>query len=236
MFSNEAVYMTEVKFGPNLGLEKLEADVLHDQVDMDAESYDIYGKSEIVEYNQRGVKYKQKFGVKECIHGVDILIAETIAILNRKGYITSACCQGHLPYQNNLIYQVDTSSSSKLEELFDSVKNGQREVVQIKDNAYFAVTGAIYCWIRFDERTAFPSLPEKFNLEKIKMSGTNPWVLSVTVPSYYFDNGELKKKSVENLAQELIEMHESLKTWTYTLPPLSINPEDDYLNKPQRQF
>lgn len=236
MFTSDASYITEVVFEPNLGLEKLKADVLHDQVDMDAESYVIYGKSEIIERSQRGVRYKERPGVKQCINGVDILLAETIAILNRKGYITDACCQGHLPFANDSIYQVDTSNNSKLEELLEKVKNGQSEIVQIKDNIYHVVTGAIHCWIRFDEKTVFPSLPESFILKRLEMGNANPWVLSTIIPSYYLDNGEPKRKSTESLAQELIRMHESLKAWVYSLPPLSIDHENGIAKEDQKRF
>lgn len=236
MFSNEAVYITEVIFGPDLGISSLKGNVLNEKVDMDADSFVIYGKSEIIEHNQRGIKYEERPEVKACIHGVDILLAETIAILNRKGYITDACCQGHLPFANNSVYQVETSDSHELEKLLEKVKKGQSEIVQIKGGIYHVVTGTIHCWIRFDGKTIFPFLPENFNLERLEMGKNNLWVVSTTIPSYYLDNGEPKKKSVESSARELIGMHESLKAWAYSLPPLSIIYEDDYLNKPQSRL
>jgi len=229
MMTDDYIYTAEVIFGPNLGIDRMNADVLHDQVDMDGESYAILGKSEIIEYNPRGVKFKERPEVKECIHGVDILLAETIAILNRKGYVTDACCQGHLPF-NNSIYQVDARNDDKLKDLLESVEAGRTEIIQIKDNIYYFATGTIKCWIRFDEKTALPYLPKDFDLSRIEIGGNNQWGLSTIISSYYVDNGESKKKSAETSAQELIEIHKNLVKWAYSLPPVLIDYKDQKTN------
>ena len=217
MFCSDFVYNTEVIYGPNLGTERLEADVLHDKVDMDAETYVIYGKSEITERSQRGARFKSRPG--NVIYGVDILIAETIAVLNRKGYTTDACCQGHLTFMNDVIYEVDSNNSDNLKNLLRRVKAGESEIVQVKGNIYYVVSNAINCWIRTNKARLLPNIPENSSLQKLERDD-DTFMLRTIVPSYYVVDGKPKKKSDEVVALELIKMHENLKKWAYSLPSL----------------
>lgn len=130
---------------------------------------------------------------------VDDDIAEIVSILNKKGYITNACCSGH---HNGICHKFE-ADISLLDKTDDNFTIGKI----YKDKfEYFTGYQETRIYIMFKEKYIFKTLPKDFILED---NNSNVTIISKTIS--FYEDGMLKSDNVIN--EELKKAQYDLLSW-----------------------
>ena len=131
-------------------------------------------------------------------------IVKTICILNKKGYITFASCEGH----SNIQFDDEVNVDIKY---LDEFKNDPRVIIkEIRDDS-FDYWGEIYgnsIYVAFHHEYEFESIPEGFELE-------DGHCLRHML-KYYDD--KLKRRSTHSINEEIKKYNKILYEWANRLP------------------
>lgn len=149
---------------------------------------------------------KKTFEIVDNVFEVDEDIAQTISILNKKGYYTKYCCSGH-------------AKDSRLYELYN-VKNDQDfefknfgYIINQEKSNYDIIMPSIYTsvYIMFLSNYNFGSLPEGFN--KADSDNIDDYVISKQI-CYYKDR---KRKNLNIINKEIKDANDKLLKWAISL-------------------
>lgn len=149
---------------------------------------------------------KETFELVNNIFEVDEDIAQTVSILNKKGYYTKYCCSGH-------------TKDPRLYELCNVKNNDDFEyktlgymVNQEKDN-YDIIMPYIYTsvYIMFKNNYNFDNLPEGF--KKVSNDNVVDYVISKEI--YYYEND--KRKDWNTIDKEIKNANDKLLKWAISL-------------------
>lgn len=135
---------------------------------------------------------------------VDNKIANTIAILNKKGYYTVSSCAGHTKY-DDLEYEI-----TKEEYMTDP----SYDVIEKTENGYkvkFEISQA-NIYIKFLDVSYLKFIPKDRAYKIIDNS--------VTYPLFLYNEGETEKKSKDVLLEEIKIVNQTLLDWAIDLPDL----------------
>jgi len=138
---------------------------------------------------------------------VDKEIANTIAVLNKKGYKTLNSCSGHFKeHRKSLQEKVDLYC------LEEAKNNKIYDIEEIQENAFSC--WILHCrtsiYIMFEKKYEFPSLPEGFELESLN-------IIRCTIE--LLDNGKLKEKEI--IYKEIEKYNKILEDWANNLPDIN---------------
>lgn len=144
----------------------------------------------------------ETFEICDNIFEVDEDIAETISILNKKGYYTKYCCSGHSMdprlYEK---YNIGNNEEFEYKEL-GYVVNNEKDSFDILLPYIFT---AVY--IMFDEDFDFEYLPVGFKKEENNI---------ITKKIYFYK--EKEKKSWDEIDNEIKITNDNLLKWAISLP------------------
>ena len=175
------------------------------------------------------VKYidKNTFEIRDDVFEVDDLIADTIILLNKKGYKTKYCCAGHNDKS------IRTGLVNKQETEGDLLKRYDIDVITItKENEKFRIyfrPSSTDIYIMFDKDYLFKTLPKgfkkqgKWDKEKHDYSKTEFDTITMTL-SYF--NGHTRKTD-EAIKEDIKLNNHLLYEWVKSLP-------DNYIVKDQK--
>ena len=171
---------------------------------------------------------------------VDEKIAETISILNKKGYKTLYSCQGH-NYKN--IYKL-TAEINFLEEV---KKEPNCFIASIRENDfdYYCEAEISSVYILFNGHYDFVELPEGFNYETAQEQKERDNSLNLTeemkkdftygdkisFTMLFFKEGNIRKTD-EEVESEIDYLNSILLNWAKKLPILS--EDNEYSNTMKR--
>lgn len=137
---------------------------------------------------------KDTYEVVDNIFEVDEAIADTISILNKKGYYTLYSCSGHV--KNPRIYEKYPLNS--VDDYYESY---------IVDEKYVLVPFSYtYIYILFDKHYHFNILPSKFHYDSKNI---------ISQKIFYYEKG-IKKKSA-NIQKEIDDANNELLEWAKKL-------------------
>lgn len=137
---------------------------------------------------------KNTFDVVDNIFEVDELLAETISMLNKKGYYTKYCCSGHV--KDPRIYELTKGNNTLIENVGYMVDNQNILIPYTFTTVY----------IMFNNYYHFDNLPEGFKQKE----NTIEFVIS-----YYKDNVRKESNDIEN---EIKNANDRLFEWVINLP------------------
>jgi len=157
------------------------------------------------------------------IHGsffnVDSLLAKPISLLNKKGYLTATCCQGHVPKQINPVIVLRKDSP-----IFAHRK--QRDnLLKIDDDGNYHFQDAISGYILFDAKYELMSLPKGFTFYPKHEFKHIVWNISLSKKN----NGEIVALSHQELYDCICKASIGLLEW---VEKLSVNNALSVNNKP----
>ena len=150
---------------------------------------------------------KETFEIVDNVFEVDEDIAQTISILNKKGYYTKYCCSGH-------------AKDPRLYELYNVKNNDDFEfkdlgyIVNQEKSNYDIIMPSIYTsiYIMFESNYAFDNLPEGFS--KVVNDNIDDYVISKEI-DYYNDE---KRKDWNDIDKEIKDSNNKLLRWAISLP------------------
>lgn len=162
------------------------------------------------------------FEIVDDVFEVDDDIAETISILNKKGYRTTYCCSGHVDPEINSFIYIPKEHYEKIKDMIngcvifgEQVRNGRE--------CYVAFSGFDFpeLYISFAQEYDFPSIPEGFYFDGDRISKDFPLVIepfdvttddgivSKMIPGKLVSEEEAETQ-VKNANLELLEWAKSL--------------------------
>jgi len=150
---------------------------------------------------------KNTFEIIDDIFEVDEDIAETISVLNKKGYHTLYCCSGHNRdprlYEKYHIKKTDDCNYNNVDSY----------VVDEKDDSYNLLKAYTYTgiYIMFDKDYKFSNLPNAFYKDD------NNTIRSNKI-NYYNGN---KRKNGNDIDKEIRNLNNDLLDWAKSLPNLN---------------
>ena len=139
----------------------------------------------------------ETFEIENNIFEVDELMADSIILLNKKGYITEYCCQGHY---SNFIHKVKCNNNdigkiikvNKIKD-YDLVQKANESILYFSD-----IDTRIY--INFKYAYLFDDLPNGFNR-------TKKW-----------DDNRNQKKTSDEIEEEIKKSNMDIYNWVKELP------------------
>lgn len=142
----------------------------------------------------------------------DKKIANAVALLNKKGYITLASCEGH--YEIGYLEQLNVDL-----DFLEEVKNDKRFIIkEIRDDGFDVwgekVITSIY--VSFKERYEFDNLPEGFIQDEAVDPKYNDRTVIRHVIEFYNDTG--KRRRQQEVESEIDKYCNILKDWVELLP------------------
>lgn len=149
----------------------------------------------------------ETFEIIDNVFEVDEDIAETISLLNKKGYYTKYCCSGH-------------AKDPRIYELYNVKNNDNFElknlgyVVNQKTDTYDILMPCTYTsiYIMFDTNYNFNNLPSGFY--KVDNDNVDDYVISMEI--CYYNDG--KRKDWNDIDKEIKKANEKLLEWAISLP------------------
>lgn len=152
---------------------------------------------------------KETFEIVDNVFEVDEDIAQTISILNKKGYSTKYCCSGHAKNPRLYeLYNVKNSDDFEFKDLGYIVNQEKSNYDIIMPSIYTSV------YIMFDSNYNFDSLPEDFN--KVDNDNIDDYVISKEI-CYYKDG---KRKDCNVIDKEIKDANDRLFEWAKNLPKI----------------
>lgn len=162
---------------------------------------------------------KQTYEVLEDVFEVDPLIAETVITLNKKGYRTTFCCQGH---EKNEIHKYKVPKEKYSEKLtkniaeYDMIEKANEVII------YYKIPSTdIY--IKFDKDYGFKKLPEGFEKLKKWDYKNNDFYQNeyegIIKTIYFYDKNE--RKSKDKIKDEIEKSNKDLYEWSKKLPNIN---------------
>lgn len=150
---------------------------------------------------------KETFEIVDNIFEIDEDIAETISVLNKKGYYTKYCCSGHVT--NPRLYEL---YNVKNDDEFELKNLGY--IVNKKDDNYDIIMPSIYTsvYIMFNTNYNFNNLPQGFH--KVDNDSIEDYVISMEI--YYYCDG--KRKDWNDIYKEIKDANDKLFKWANSLP------------------
>lgn len=145
---------------------------------------------------------------------VDDLIADTICVLNSKGYNTQICCSGH--YNGNYIKQICDILLLNKEEIKEEYNDFYIENVNDKDFVFLSIMDGTFVYVMFDKDYKFDKLPEVFEWSAAFDKNTDTW--RIVLESFY-DNGV--QKVILNINKEIELTNEALFIWARELADIN---------------
>ena len=139
---------------------------------------------------------------------VDSLIADTIAILNKLGYKTKACCSGHsFPQNKELFINQDLNFLEKVK------KKNEQDIVEIREESfdYWHEWTFTDIYILFDKKYDFINIPEGFEID-----ADNICCIRCKI-DFYKDE---KRKRINNIHEEIEKNNNILYEWAKKLPKI----------------
>ena len=201
----------------------------------------IYATENVERGNSRLISYED-FSISEELYGpealegiemgiteggffVDELIAETVSILNKKGYKTAFSCSGHL-YKNDEPIKVPQSKEI-LKIVPDRIKhltpeNGFFKCGEDDDNLYFYYKGVCSTPQLFFERgIEIPSVPEGF----VKKEEDDNFGISIFAKPVkcIIENNEYRYLTREEASNYLRKMNHNLLEWANQLTNINVD-------------
>lgn len=146
---------------------------------------------------------------------VDEKIAETISILNKKGYYTEHCCQGHDVANPDFKVRENISSIKYLNHFCDIRKlftpeNGYHVLSDdekgIRSLFIFQGFGA---YISFERGVTIPFLPKGFYIDK----NFEETLIRREIGTFIIEDGIPKRVSDEVIARNIEQINEDLMEW-----------------------
>lgn len=139
---------------------------------------------------------------------IDSFIADTINILNKKGYKTKYSCSGHYYEPRKLLfrcYNIDLLEEIK--------KDSLCEIVEFNENdfTYWDEREITQIYIMFEGIYEFKNMPEGFILEDGNL---------ISHQIEFFDK-ENKRKKPNEIMDEIKKYNEILKNWASNLPKIN---------------
>ena len=146
---------------------------------------------------------KTTFDIVENVFDVDDDIANSISILNKKGYYTQYSCSGHV--KDPRLYEKYIIDKNNQEICIDSyiVEENTKEYTVLKPYTYTQI------YIKFIEDYKFKNLPKEFSKEDR--------IIYKTI-KFYNDQGKKKSSVIE---REIKESNNHLFEWAQDLPNLN---------------
>ena len=176
------------------------------------------------------------YEIRNNIFEVDEKIANTISLLNKKGYRTTFSCSGHNEqfFRKEIIYKTNKGLKMIEDNLevpvdMDEINRLKIEpygvdIIEKEDKyvIYYEIIGTS-TYVSFDKDYKFKTLPEKFEKSPSWDNKKNEWSKTVFDQiskeiNYYNSNNERKTK--EEIEKEVIENNKYLYEWAKTLPYL----------------
>lgn len=156
------------------------------------------------------------FEIDNDIFEVDDAIAETISILNKKGYHTTYSCSGHSEPQFQSIAYIPVKTIESFIEMNKDSKYyilGQQKVGN--QDVYVIVTGFDYTevYISFDKEYEFSSLPHNFEYSTLGNHSSLSQMFDL-----FDENGNLL--SEDEISDKLKQANEDLLNWAKSLEQL----------------
>lgn len=141
------------------------------------------------------------FEIVNDIFEVDELIAETISILNKKGYHTLYCCSGHV--KDPRLYEKYHLHKDGLNGIYDyHIINEEDDYIDVLIPYQNTIV-----YIMFDKKYDF-KLPKEFR-----------WTDDKTIYSYeisYYEDNE--KRNSNDIQKEIENVNNELLSWALSLP------------------
>lgn len=137
---------------------------------------------------------------------VDKNIAKTIIKLNKLGYITKACCEGH--FKCEYFFERNYCDNEYLEQ----IENDSHSIITQKNEKYFNYLSdrkIMTIYIAFEKNYHFDNLPEGF----IQDSNLNLIEHVINFLDEY-DN----HRSPNSIIEEINKYNKILEEWAYNLP------------------
>jgi len=144
-------------------------------------------------------------------------IAEAIAILNQKGYRTTASCAGHHRVFDKYVIPWSVEEKDEL------IKNQHKFYVVSEDEKYIwcvpkRLTDATY--VAFAEKHNFDSLPKGFEYREYKDNEYYRCAIECLNEMYEDEEGKIRK-SEDEIINHLKEAQASLLEWAKSLKKLN---------------
>ena len=147
---------------------------------------------------------KKTFEIIDNVFEVDEDIADTISILNKKGYYTKYCCSGHVK-DPNIYYMY------KEESILENKDNEVDYTVNIKEDTCDILKPytKTLIYILFDKEYNFKTLPNGFKKDKN--------TIEMFINYYDMD----KRKNSNDIDKEIKKANKVLYEWACDLPKLN---------------
>ena len=172
-----------------------------------------------------------KLEYSDSIVEIDDLIAETVLELNKKGYITYACCSGHSD-------QRTYSSYAQIKKKDEVIKEGYAIYGEDASNVYYTVLkNGFNTYIKFDGPYNFETIPEGFTYETAEEAYKKLQILietdaisesegivcgdSISREIKLIDSNG-KMRTDEEVNKEIDEANKILLEWSKSLEPINI--------------
>ena len=143
----------------------------------------------------------ETFEIMDNVFGVDESIAETISMLNKKGYYTKYCCSGHTRdprlYE---MYNVKNNEDFELKSLGYVVNENMDSYNILMPYTFTAI------YIMFEKAHNFNNLPNNFK--------QNNNTIELIIDYYIKD----KRKNWREIEREIDEANKILLEWVISLP------------------
>lgn len=146
--------------------------------------------------------------INDDIIEVDYLIADTISILNKKGYITEYCCSGHIFDINyhKQVYDISLLDEGAIKKIYP-----EYYIVDRNDKNFTIITPSIVTsiYIKFIKPFSFNEVPEGFIQDDENVIRKNV--------DYYKNN---QRRKTNEIKKELKKYNKILYDWANKLPDI----------------
>lgn len=144
------------------------------------------------------------FDIVNNVFEIDEDIAESISLLNKKGYYTRYSCSGHVKDSRMYeMYRVKKSEKLDDKDLGFIVKYNKDDYEILMPNRYTSI------YVMFDKKYEFDNLPDGFYI-------LDDEVTTIYKDIMYYENN-IKKKS-NDIQSEIDKSNYELLEWVKTLP------------------